>query len=58
MSFIKVRSGIGKEKKTWDQNCDLDMSTLAMTAMKYDEDAEKKQVRINEVGQNSAVEPA
>ena len=34
------------------------MSTLAMTAMKYDEDAEKNKVRINEVGQNSAVEPA
>ena len=29
-----------------------------MTAMKYDEDVEKKQVRINEVDQNSAVEPA
>ena len=42
----------------WDQNCDLDMSMLAMTAMKYDEDVEKKQVRINEVDQNSAVEPA
>ena len=34
------------------------MSTLAMTAMKYDEDAGKKQARINEVDQNSAVEPA
>ena len=31
---------------------------LAMTAMKYDEDVEKKQVRINEVDQNIAVEPA
>ena len=34
------------------------MTMLAMTAMKYDEDVEKKQVRINEVDQNSAVEPA
>ena len=42
----------------WDQNFDLDMTMLAMTAMKYDEDVEKKQVRINEVDQNSAVEPA
>ena len=42
----------------WDQNFDLDMPMLAMTAMKYDEDVEKKQVRINEVDQNSAVEPA
>ena len=42
----------------WDQNFDLDMTMLAITAMKYDEDVEKKQVRINEVDQNSAVEPA
>ena len=42
----------------WDQNFDLDMTMLARTAIKYDEDVEKKQVRINEVGQNSAVEPA
>ena len=42
----------------WDQNFDLDMSTLAMIVIKYGEDVEKKQVRINEVDQNSAVEPA
>ena len=42
----------------WDQNCDLDMSILAMIVIKYGEDVEKKQVRINEVDQNIAVEPA